>query len=47
MKIIDVYVDDLILMARTLNEVQQMKEGLYKTFKMRDSFVTILVSILK
>jgi len=35
MKIIAVYVDDLILMARPLDEIQQMKEGLSETFKMR------------
>ena len=36
LKIIAVYVDDLILIAKTLGEIQQMKEGLSKTFKMKD-----------
>ena len=36
MKIIAVYVDDLILIAKTLDEIQQMKEGLSNTFKMKD-----------
>ena len=36
MKIIAVYVDDLILIAKTLAEVEQMKEGLSETFKMKD-----------
>ena len=36
MKIIAVYVDDLILIAKTSNEIQQMKEGLSNTFKMKD-----------
>jgi len=36
MKIIAEYVDDLILMARSLGEIQQMKEGLSETFKMKD-----------
>ena len=35
-KIIAVYVDDLVLMAKTLDETQQMKEGLSNTFKMKD-----------
>ena len=35
-KIIAVYVDDLILIAKTLDEIQQMKEGLSNTFKMKD-----------
>ena len=36
MKIIAVYVDNLILIAKTLDEIQQMKEGLSNTFKMKD-----------
>ena len=36
MKIIAVYVDDLILIAKTLAEIEQMKEGLSETFKMKD-----------
>ena len=36
MKIIAVYVDDLILITKTLDEIQQMKEGLSNTFKMKD-----------
>ena len=36
MKIIAVYVDDLILMAKTLDETQQMKEGLSNIFEMKD-----------
>ena len=36
MKIIAVYVDDLILIAKTSSEVQQMKESLSNTFKMKD-----------
>ena len=37
LKIIAVYVDDLILIAKALlGEIQQMKEGLCKTFKMKD-----------
>ena len=32
MKIIAVHVDDLILIAKTLGEIQQMKEGLSNTF---------------
>ena len=36
MKIIVVDVDDLILITNTLSEVQQMKEGLSNTFKMKD-----------
>ena len=36
MKIIAVYVDDLILIAKTSSEIQQMKEGLSNTFKMKD-----------
>ena len=36
LKIIAVYVDDLILIAKTLGEIQQMKEGLSITFKMKD-----------
>ena len=31
-KIINVYVDDLILIAKTLDELQQMKESLSETF---------------
>jgi len=36
MKIIVVYVDDLILMVRSLGKIQQMKEGLSETFKIKD-----------
>jgi len=36
LKIIAVYVDDLILIGKTIDEIQQMKEGLSKTFKMKD-----------
>ena len=36
LKVIAVYVDNLILIAKTLGEIQQMKEGLSKTFKMKD-----------
>ena len=36
MKIIAVYVDDLILIAKTSSEIQQMKEGPSNTFKMKD-----------
>ena len=36
MKIIAVYVDDLILIAKTLAEIEQVKEGLSETFKMKD-----------
>ena len=36
MKIIAVYVNDLILIAKTSSEIQQMKEGLLDTFKMKD-----------
>ena len=36
MKIIAVYVDDLILIAKSLSEIQQMKDSLSKTFKMKD-----------
>ena len=36
MKIIAVYVDDLIVIAKTLGEIQQMKEDLSRTFKMKD-----------
>ena len=36
MKIIAMYVDNLILMVKSLDEVQQMKEGLSETFKMKD-----------
>ena len=36
LKIIAVYVDDLILIAKSLNEIQQMKDSLSKTFKMKD-----------
>ena len=37
LKIIAVYVDDLILIAKALlGEIQQMKEGLSKIFKMKD-----------
>ena len=36
MKIIAVYVDDLILMVKTLDETQQRKEGLSNTLKMKD-----------
>jgi len=35
-KIAAVYVDDLILIPKTLDEMQQMKEGLSETFKMKD-----------
>ena len=35
LKIIAVYVDDLILIAKSLSEIQQMKDSLSKTFKMR------------
>jgi len=31
-----VYVNDLILIGKTIDEIQQMKEGLSKTFKMKD-----------
>ena len=36
MKLIAVYVNDLILIAKTSSEIQQMKEGLSNTFKMKD-----------
>ena len=36
LKIIAVYVDDLILIAKSLSEMQQMKDSLSKTFKMKD-----------
>ena len=36
LKIIAVYVDDLILIAKLLNEIQQIKDSLSKTFKMKD-----------
>ena len=36
LKIIAVYVDDLILIAKSLSEIQQMKDSLSKTFKMKD-----------
>jgi len=36
MKITAVYVDDLILVARSLDEIQQMKEDLSETFKIKD-----------
>ena len=36
MKIIAVYVDDLILIAKPSSEIQQMKESLSNTFKMKD-----------
>jgi len=36
MKIIAMYVDNLILMVKSLDEVQQMKESLSETFKMKD-----------
>ena len=36
MKIITVYVDDLILIAKSSSEIQQMKEGLSNTFKMKE-----------
>ena len=37
LKIITVYVDDLILIVKALlGEIQQVKEGLSKTFKMKD-----------
>ena len=36
LKIIAVYVDDLILIAKSLNEIQQIKDSLSKTFKMKD-----------
>ena len=36
MKIIAVYVDDLILIAKTSSKVQQMKESLSNTFKTKD-----------
>ena len=36
LKIIAVYVDDLILIAKSLSEIQQMKHSLSKTFKMKD-----------
>ena len=36
LKIIAVYVDDLILIAKSLSEIQQMKDSLSKTFKMTD-----------
>ena len=35
-KIIAVYVDDLILITETLEEIQQMKRCLSDTFKMKD-----------
>ena len=36
LKIIAVYVDDLILIAKSLGEIQEMKDGLSNTFKMKD-----------
>ena len=35
LKIIAVYVDDLILIAKSLGEIQQMKDSLSKSFKMK------------
>ena len=46
LKIIAVYVDDLILIAKTLGEIQQMKEDLSRTPKIWDSFVIVLALIL-
>ena len=44
MKIIAVYADDLILIAKSLSEIQQMKDSLSKTFKMKiwDNFAIVL-----
>ena len=36
LKIIAVYADDLILIAKSLSEIQQMKDSLSKTFRMKD-----------
>ena len=36
LKIIAAYVDDLILIAKSLSEIQQIKDSLSKTFKMKD-----------
>ena len=36
LQIIAVYVDDLILMAETVQEMEEMKEGLVSTFRMKD-----------
>ena len=36
LKIIAVYVDDLILIAKSLSEIRQMRDSLSKTFKMKD-----------
>ena len=36
MKIMAVYVDDLILIAKTLDVLREMKEGLSETFKIKD-----------
>ena len=36
LQIIAVYVDDLILLTETIQEMQEMKEGLANTFKMKD-----------
>ena len=36
LKIIAVYIDDLILIAKSLGEIQEMKDGLSNTFKMKD-----------
>ena len=36
LQIIAVYVDDLILMAETVQEMEEMKEGLASTFRVKD-----------
>ena len=36
LQIIAVYVDNLILMAETVQEMEEMKEGLASTFRMKD-----------
>ena len=48
LKIIAVYVDDLILIAKSLSEIQQMKDSLSKTFKRKiwDKFAIVLALIL-